>query len=97
MTPEQAEQVMRALVISRLSLAERSTYPEWKQNGGKAVAQLEPCLERRDVLAVDAARLLDVDLEAGALRGAVVARPAQGERGVGHVRRRRKHRSQDGV
>jgi hypothetical protein len=43
--------------------------------GRLAVAGLEPGLERLDLLAVDAARLLDVDLEARAL--GVVARPAQ--------------------
>ena len=48
-------------------------------------AGLEPGLERQDELAVDAARLLDMDLEARALRCAVVARPAQAERGVEHV------------
>jgi hypothetical protein len=54
--------------------------------GRLAVAGLEPGLERLDVLAVDAARLLDMDLEARALRCAVVARPPQAERAVEHVR-----------
>jgi hypothetical protein len=61
--------------------------------GRLALADIEPRLEGLRVLAVEAAALFDMDLEAGALGQRVVARAAQAERGVEHVQARTSLRS----
>jgi hypothetical protein len=53
--------------------------------GGLALAGIELHFERLGVPAVEAAALLDMDLEARALGRRVVARTAQAKRGVEHV------------